>query len=96
MNWPPYLLKIRIENDDSSFPLWLPLFIIGPIVLILLLAILIIILPFALLALIFTWELGWWRPVLLFFPAMYRLITQLPGLKIDVGDDNNRVYIVFI
>lgn len=96
MNWPPYLLKIRIENEDSTFPLWLPLFIIGPIVLILLLAVLIIILPFALLALIFTWELGWWRPVFLFFPAMCRLITQLPGLKIDVGDKNNRVYIVFV
>jgi hypothetical protein len=96
MSWPPYLLKIRIENEDNSFPIWLPLFIIGPIVLILLLAVFIIILPFVLLSMIFTWELGWWRPVFLFIPAFFRLITQLPGLQVDVGKENSRVYIVFI
>jgi hypothetical protein len=97
MNWPPYLLKIAIENEEHDFNIWLPLFIIGPIVLILLLAVFIIILPFALLSLIFTWELGWWRPVFLFFPAIYRLITQLPGLNVDVGGGNKgRVHIAFI
>jgi hypothetical protein len=96
MNWPPYWLKIRIEDENHSFPLWLPLFIIGPLVLLLLLAVFLIILPFALLALIFTWELGWWRPVIMFFPAIFRLISQLRGLKIDVGKANGRVHIVFI
>jgi hypothetical protein len=96
MSRPPYWLKIRVENEDHSFPLWLPLFIIGPLVLLLLLAIFLIMLPFALLALIFTWELGWWRPVFWFFPALFRLIGQLPGLKVDVGSNNGRVYIVFI
>jgi|WetSurMetagenome_2_1015567.scaffolds.fasta_scaffold129235_3 hypothetical protein len=96
MNWPPYWLKIRIEDEQHSFPLWLPLFIIGPLVLLLLLAIFLIILPFALLALIFTWELGWWRPVFLFFPAIFCVITQLRGFKVDVGKTNGRVHIVFI
>ncbi|MBN1368074.1 MAG: hypothetical protein JW967_09120 [Dehalococcoidales bacterium] len=96
MSWPPYLLKIRIENEDNSFPIWLPLFIIGPIMLILLLAVLIILLPFVLLSLIFTWQLGWWRPVFLFFPALFRIIAQLPGLKVDVGSHSGRVYIAFI
>lgn len=95
MNWP-YLLKIRIENEDESFPIWLPLFIIGPIILIILLAIFVIILPFALLALIFTWELGWWRPFFLFFPALFRILSQLRGLTVDVGEEEKRVEIVFI
>ena len=96
MNWPPYLLKIRIEHEHHSFPLWLPLFIIGPIVLLFLVAIFLIILPFALLSMIFTWDLRWWRPTFLFIPALFHLFSQLSGLKIDVGNKIDKVYIVFI
>ena len=95
MSWPPYWLKIRIENEHHSVPLWLPLFIIGPLVLLILLAIFLIILPFALLSLILTWELGWWRPLFLFIPALFRLFTQLPGLQIDLGSSSGRVSIGF-
>jgi hypothetical protein len=96
MKWPPYWLKIKIEGEHHSVPLWLPLFIIGPLVLLLLLAVFLIILPFALLAFIFTWELGWWRPVFMFFPAFFRLICQLPGLEVDVGKADGRIHIVFL
>jgi len=96
MSWPPYLLKIRIENDVHSLPLWLPLFIIGPIVLLLLLAIFLIILPFALLSIILTWDMRWWRPIFLFIPALFHLFSQLPGLKVDIGSNGGRVYITFI
>ena len=96
MNWPPYLLKIRLENEDRSLPIWLPLFIIGPVVLILLLAIFIISLPFLILALIFNVGHNWWRTVFLAVPAFYRLITQLPGLKIDAESAHGRVFIIFI
>jgi hypothetical protein len=96
MSQPPYLLKIRIENEQHSFLLWLPLFIIGPLVLLFLLAVAVILLPFALLSLIFTAELGWWRPLGLFIPALFCLISQLPGLTVDVGNSSGRVCLVFI
>ncbi len=97
MKWPPYLLKIHIENENSSFPIWLPLFIIGPILLILLLALFLIALPFMLLAMIFTWEYEWWRSFFLFFPLLFGLFTELSGLDIDVGKaGDTRVHIVFI
>lgn len=96
MSWPPYLLKIRLENKENSFPIWLPLFIIWPIVLVFLVAIFLVILPFALLSLLFTWELGWCRPLFFFIPALFRLFTQLSGLKIDVGNNSGQVHIVFI
>ena len=96
MRWPPWLLKIRIEDEENAFPIWLPLFIIGPIVLLLLLAIFLIMLPFALLAMILTWEMGWWRTFFLFFPYLFRLLGQLPGLTVDVGGQNKRVYVAFI
>jgi len=53
MKWPPYLLKVRFRNPDHAFALWLPLFVIWPIVLLFLLAIFLVLLPFALLALIY-------------------------------------------
>ena len=96
MKWPPYLLKMRFQNPDHTFGLWLPLFLIWPIVLVFLLAIFIILLPFAILALIFTWQTGWMYSMLMCVPAIYRLFSQLPGLVVDVGGKEGQVYTEFI
>ena len=96
MNRLPLLLKISVENEDHDFAFWLPLFIIGPLIFLFLLAVFIIILPFALLAIIFTWELEWWRTLFLLIPAFFRLIAHLPGLDVDVGSTDHRVHIAFI
>jgi hypothetical protein len=96
MKWPPYLLKMRFRNPDHAFGLWLPLFLIWPVVLAFLLAIFIILLPFALLTLIFTWRSNWFYCLLLSVPAVYRLFSQLPGLVVDVGGKQGQVYVEFI
>lgn len=96
MKWPPYLLKLKLRKDCHAFALWLPLFLIGPLVLVFLLAVFIIMLPFALLTIIFTWRLGWWYPVLLSVPSIFYLLCHLSGLKIDVGGRHGQVYIAFI
>ncbi len=97
MRWPPLLLKIHIENEHNSFPIWLPLFILGPIFLIFLFAIFLIALPFVLLGMIFSWEYEWWRSFFLFFPLLWQFLIHMSGLDIDVGGKNdNRVHIVFI
>jgi len=93
MSWPPYLLKLRIKNPEHDFGLWLPLFLIWPIVLACLLAVFLILLPFALLALIFTWQLGWWRPVILGIPALCCVFCNLRGTIIDVDDRDGHVQI---
>jgi hypothetical protein len=95
MKWPPYLLKLRFQNDRHGFAIWLPLFLIGPIVLAFLLAIFLILLPFALLAMLFTWRAEWWRPMLFSMPALMRLLCHLPGLKVDVAGKDGHVYIAF-
>jgi len=95
MKWPPYLLKIAFRNHRRGFALWLPLFLIGPVVLVFLLAIVLILLPFALLAMLFSWRVGWWRPMLFSMPAILRLLCHLPGLKVDVEGKEGRVYIAF-
>jgi hypothetical protein len=95
MKWPPYLLKIRVRNRRHAFVLWLPLFLIWPLVLVFLTAMFLILLPFALLAMLFTWETGYWRPVLLSVPLVIRLICSLPGTKVDVDGQAGRVSIAF-
>jgi hypothetical protein len=95
MSWPPYLLKLRINNESHKFGLWLPLFIIWPIVFACLLAVFLILLPFALLAMIFTWQLGWWRPALLVVPATSRVLCSLHGTTVDVDGQDGHVEVEF-
>ncbi len=95
MSWPPYLLKIRIKNPNHNFGLWLPLFLVWPIVLACLLAVFVILLPFALLAMLFTFELGWWRPVVLGIPAICRVLFNLRGMIVDVDGQDGHVEVEF-
>ncbi len=96
MKWPPYLLKLKFSNPDHALGLWLPLFLIWPMVLVFLLAVFVILLPFALLALIFTWRPDWLYTLLKSVPAIYRLLSQLPGLLLDLKGNDGRVYIEFV
>ena len=96
MKWPPYLLKMRFRNPDHAFSLWLPLFIIWPIVLVFLLAIFLVLLPFVILTVIFTWQSNWMDYIFTCVSAVYRLFSQLPGLVVDVEGNRGHVYIEFI
>jgi hypothetical protein len=95
MNWPPYLLRIRIRNPRHGFALWLPLFLLWPVVLAILLAAFLVLLPFALLAMLFTWSLHWWRPILRGLPALGRFCCALRGLAIDLEGSGGQVRIIF-
>ena len=88
MKWPPYLMKLRIHSDKNNFGIWIPLFIIGPIVLVLLLAIFLLVLPFALLSIIFTWRSDWLYVTIMAVPRLIMVLWNLQGLKVDVfGED---------
>jgi hypothetical protein len=95
MKWPPYLLKMRFQNPERTFGLWLPLFLLWPVVLVFLLAVFIILLPFVLLALIFTWQSGWLESLFMSVPAVFRVLCNLSGMVVDVGGKQEHVYIEF-
>jgi len=95
MNWPPYLLKLRIRNPRHAFALWLPLFLLWPIALASFLAAFLILLPFALLAMIFTWQASWWRPVVLEPLSVLRVICALRGLTVDVEGADGHFELIF-
>ena len=68
MRWPPLLLHIKFIKRNRGFGLWLPLFLIGPLFTLFLLAIIVIVLPFivlallvAALAIVFEWQTQWWK-----------------------------------
>jgi hypothetical protein len=93
MRWPPYLMQFRIRSPQHGFSIWLPLFIIGPIALIFLLALFLIALPFLLLSLLFTWRWYWLEYAVIGIPAFFAIVWSLPGLKVDVDDEGQHVLI---
>jgi hypothetical protein len=95
MKRPPLLLSLKFgkREDGHGFAIWVPLFIIGPIALIILLALFLVALPFMLLSLIFTWHLGLWQHLIMGVAAFFDTLHSLPGLKLDIDDGKNIVYI---
>jgi hypothetical protein len=92
MNRPPMLMHIKIENEETNFGLWLPLFLIIPLALV----ILIILSPLILIALLILWWCGWGRWVRLAWNglrAAFISFWAMRGLKVDVQGRNGTVYV---
>ena len=87
---PPYLLLIRIRNENRGFKLWLPLFLVWPFFILAALAIS----PLVFLLSLLLWPSGWGRTVLMTGPWLFRMFCALRGLVIDVKSGTSRVYIV--
>jgi len=91
MMWLPSMLRLRIHNQRQHFGLWLPLFLIWPLVLILGLALW----PQLLIGAIIFWKKGWSKLLLLGGPAIFRFLCTLRGLKVDVKNPSEQVLIYF-
>ena len=89
---PPTIIRLRFKNEHQGFGLWLPLFLVLPFVLLLAL----IIAPLVLVAAVILWYTGWGRAILLIGPAIYRCFCALRGLKIDVKQGQEHVYISIV
>lgn len=92
MNMPPLLMRMKIQNPEHKFGLWLPLFLIIPVALV----VFIILLPLILLAAILLWHRGWGKPVLLAPWAAWRIFCATRGLKVDVQNPRECVLISFV
>ena len=89
--WPPLIMRIRIKNRKHRFGLWLPLFLIWPLLLVLG----IILLPFLLIAAVLLWHLWWVRPLLFGIPVLFQLLCALRGLKVEIEQNSERVLVHF-
>lgn len=87
MKFPPSILSLRIKGE-SNFSLWLPLFLIWPI----LLLVALVILPFIFLISLFYLKGNVSRSILI-VPASYNLISDLKGLTVEVDNPKNNISI---
>ena len=92
MSWPPMLMHVKIENKNSKFGFWLPLFLLIPVAL----AILIILSPLILIAVLVLWPSGWGRWALFSIKAAIVSFWSLRGLKVDVQGRHECVHISVI
>jgi galactitol-specific phosphotransferase system IIC component len=91
MMCPPSILRVRIHNRRRHFGLWLPLFLVWPVVMVFGL----VLWPLLLIGAAILWPIGWGRPLLLGGPAIFALLCALRGLKIEVNQPSEQVIISF-
>lgn len=92
----PLLMIFKNRSGDTgsrSVNLWLPLFLIIPLVLLILLALFLLILPLLLVYTLVTFNTRWWHYLRHGAPAVFQTVRALPGLKVDVEDKEETVYI---
>ena len=92
MSWPPMLLHLRFPVEAGSWGLWLPFFLIYPI----LLAVSLVLLPFLLIAGLVMWPGGRAKIPLLVLPYIWNVIFKTRGLLVDVKQEDHDVLIDFI
>jgi hypothetical protein len=89
MSGVPYLMRVRVSGENRGVNLWLPLFIIFPIVAVILL----VLSPLMLLAAIILWPFGWGKTLVAIIPAVASCICAMRGLQVDVEDGREKVNI---
>lgn len=100
MNIPPMIMRMKIRKPDRDFGLWLPLFIIIPLVGIIAFALFLVVLPILLIAVLVMWRRKlWrrklWRPLIFFWPAVITLGTALRGLEVDINKKGEQMFLSF-
>lgn len=92
MNWPPMLLHLKFPTEDGFAGLWLPFFLVYPI----LLALSLVAAPFLLIAALVLWPDGKAKASLLVLPYIWNVIFKTRGLMVDVRNSGRDVLINFI
>ena len=89
MNRPPAWIWIKVKDERGGFRLWLPLFLLLPPVIL----VAVILSPLILIAAAVLWPSGWGRWLLSVMRAVYDIFCSLRGLKVDVHNRRETVYI---
>jgi len=87
----PIILKLRVKDKDNKrFGIWLPLFLLWLVIL----PLLVLPVPIILLVALILWPSGKGQLVLYSYIAIFELIFNLSGLKVDVeSKEGSLIYI---
>ena len=89
----PMIVRFKVkEPGRRGFGLWFPALVVW----ILLAALMLVLLPFLLLAALISWGRGPGIRLLLFYPLVISILWNLGGLTIDVGQKDRALLIDFI
>ncbi|MDH4272305.1 MAG: hypothetical protein OEW18_10080 [Candidatus Aminicenantes bacterium] len=88
----PIFMRLRIGRNPDKYGLLLPVFLVW----VLLFALMIILLPFVLIAALFTWRSGQGKLLLLTYPLLVSVLFTLSGLHIEVVSRKENVLIAFL
>jgi hypothetical protein len=89
----PMIVRFKVKQAGRrGFGLWFPVIIVW----ILLAAIMLVLLPFMLLAALITWRNGPGFRVLFAYPMLASVLWNLDGLIIDVDQNESALFIDFI
>lgn len=89
MKQPPMLMRLKFHGEDRDFGIWLPLFLLLPLALV----VFIILSPLILIAFIVLWPSGWGKRALLALWATLQIFCSLRGLKVDIQNQQQNVFI---
>jgi len=92
MNLPPLLLHLRIPSKEGFVGLWLPWFLIYPVLLVLML----VALPIVLVLAIILLPMGKARPMVMAGPYVWRLLFVMRGLKMDIQTGSRKMLVDFV
>lgn len=88
----PMFMRLRVaSNGRKPFRLWFPVILIW----IILFALMILILPFVILAALITWRRGPGRMLLWSYPLLIAVLWRLSGLHIEVQNAREELLIDF-
>jgi len=89
MKRPPLWMRIKVRDEKRKFGLWLPLFLLIPLIVV----ILVILSPLILITVLVLWHSGKGKKILFAFRAAFVVFHEMPGLKIDIKNAERYVYI---
>jgi hypothetical protein len=93
MNWPPLLLHLRIPSKNEGFiGLWLPWFLIYPVLLLLM----VVALPIVIIVALFMLPTGRAHTLLMAGPYMWRLLFAMRGLKMEIQTGRREMLLDFV
>jgi hypothetical protein len=88
----PMLMRLKVSRDPNRYGVLLPVFLVW----ILLVALMVVLLPFVLVAALFTWRSGQGKSLLLTYPLLLSVLFHLSGLHIEVEHSEHNVLIAFL
>jgi prepilin signal peptidase PulO-like enzyme (type II secretory pathway) len=87
----PLIMRLRIQGSGKGFRLLFPVVLLW----ILVLALMIVLLPFLLIGVLFTWRRGPGPALLAIYPLLFSVLFSLSGLHFEFENAKNRIFMSF-